>query len=270
MVSKSDLKEHPLFKDRQRILAILAQTRPSHQKGIRLVLLNLVLAGLLFTTFLAGLWQSDSLAQTALLTLPGRKWLNLAGNILGTPLGTALAGKSPWIMARVGGITCYILLSASVILGLCTSLHLTDRLLHRASLVYLHRIISLSSLVFIIVHVTGLLLDKFINISLVESLVPFTTGYRPFWTGLGTLTLYGLIAVASSFYLISRLGYKLWRGIHYLSFVLFFTSMLHGLLAGSDSRSPWMQVIYLGTGFSVIFLAGLRFTLPTLRLRSKP
>src|SRR6476661_4752439 len=108
MVSKSDLKEHPLFKDRQRILAIPAQTRPSHQKGIRLVLLNLGLAGLLFTTFLVGFWHSNSLAETALLTLPGRKWLNLVANILGTPLGTGLAEKSPWIMARVGGIISYI------------------------------------------------------------------------------------------------------------------------------------------------------------------
>jgi hypothetical protein len=188
MVSKSELKEHPLFKSRHRLLAIPAQKRQPYQKKTRLVLLNLALAGLLFAAFLAGLWQSHALAKTALLTLPGRNWQNLLSNIVGNPLGTGLAEKSPWIMARVGGIISYLLLSASVVLGLCTSLRLTDRLLHRASLVHLHRLTALSTLIFTILHVTGLLMDKYIQISWLESLTPFTTGYRPLETGLGTLT----------------------------------------------------------------------------------
>ena len=262
MSVKSELREHPLFKNRQRLLAIPGQDRESDQTKtrLRLVLLNLGLAGLLFGAFLVGLWQNNPPIKTALITLPGRNWQIWLVDLLGSQPGAGLAEKSPWIIARVGGIVSYLLVSASVLLGLATSLRLTDRLLHRSSLVYLHRLIALGSLIFTGLHVSGLLLDKFIKISFFECLIPFSTAYRPLWTGLGTLTLYGLGAVIITFYLSSTFGYKLWRITHYLSFGLFFSSLLHGVLAGSDSRAPWMQAIYLSTGFGVIFLTGLRFT----------
>ena len=254
-----ELREHPLFKNRQRLLAVPGKLTQSRQRnsGLRPALLNLTLAILILGTFLVGLWQGNLMT---LFTLPGQNWQNWLVNLLGPQAGTGLAEKSPWIIARVGGIVSYLLLSVSVILGLCTSLRLTDPFLHRGSLVYLHRIVALSTLIFTALHVSGLLLDKYVKISFLNSLIPFSTDYRPFWTGLGTLTLYGLGAVIISFYLASTFGYKLWRITHYLSFGLFFSSLLHGVLAGSDSHSPWMQVLYGSTGFGVVFLTGLRFT----------
>jgi sulfoxide reductase heme-binding subunit YedZ len=224
-------------------------------------------ATFIFVIFFLGYSQSNTTFLGIVSALPGQYWQNFLQNSLGQPIAIGLAEKSPWLLARVGGIISYGLLSTSVILGLCTSLHLTDRFLHRAKVVHLHKILSLSTLAFVILHVIGLLLDSYIKISLVESLIPFSTKYQPFWTGIGTLSLYGIIAVVISFYLASRLGYKIWRVVHYLSFALFASSFLHGILIGSDSRSLWMQLIYLTTGFSVIFLTGIRFTSATPRFR---
>lgn len=160
----------------------------------------------------------------------------------------------------MGGILSYLLLSANVILGLLSSLRLTDSWLHRANVVYLHKILSLTTLVFTALHLVGLLLDPYLQMTLAQSLVPFANSYRPVWVGLGTLSLYAIIAVVSSFYLAEKFGYRFWRRIHYVSFELFATSGVHGFMAGSDTRSGWMQLIYLVTGFSVVFLIGLRFT----------
>jgi DMSO/TMAO reductase YedYZ heme-binding membrane subunit len=75
--------------------------------------------------------------------------------------------------------------------------------------------------------------------------------------------MYMAVAIIVSFYLTRRLGFKVWRTIHYLSFVMFVATFLHGLLAGTDSTSIWMQATYLGTGFVVSFLVGIRiFTRP--------
>jgi predicted ferric reductase len=140
---------------------------------------------------------------------------------------------------------------------------MTDRIFHRASIVYLHRIFSLSLLVFSALHIVGLLLDRYIKMDLAQMLIPFDTSYRPLWTGIGTLSLYGAVAVVVSFYLSGKLGYKLWRATHYLSFLVFAGGFMHGLMAGTDSKSSWMLTIYLITGFIVVFLTGTRFFVRT-------
>ncbi len=267
MVVKSDLREHYLFKNRHRILATPRQPAASSQQKGHLVWQNLGVASLIFAVFVLGYTQSSTLLRGIIPTLPGQYWQSYLEKSLGQPIGAGLAEKSPWLLARVGGIISYLLLSFSVILGLCTSLHLTDRFLHRAKVVHLHKILSLSTLVFVILHVAGLLLDSYIGISLLESLIPFSTKFQPLWTGIGTLGFYGIGAIVISFYLASRLGYKIWRAVHYLSFVLFFSSFLHGILIGSDSHSLWMQLIYLTTGSFVIFLSGVRFTSVTPRFQ---
>jgi predicted ferric reductase len=101
--------------------------------------------------------------------------------------------------------------------------------------------------------------DNYINISLLQSLTPFSTEYRPIWTGLGTISLYMMISLVFSFYLVNRIGFKAWRIIHYISFAAFVLTLVHGITAGSDTNTPWMQAIYLATGFIVATLTGMRF-----------
>ena len=49
----------------------------------------------------------------------------------------------------------------------------------------LHEALSLATLVAIAVHGAALLGDHFLHPTLLDISVPFTGGYRPFWTGLG-------------------------------------------------------------------------------------
>jgi predicted ferric reductase len=154
-------------------------------------------------------------------------------------------------------------------MGLTLSMRVGRKLVHPAVVAHLHKLISLSVLVFTALHVAGLMLDSYLKISLLESLLPFTTSYRPEWTGLGTIALYLLLAVIISAMLSARLGYKIWRAVHYITFGLFFVTMLHGLMAGTDSKSMWTQVMYMVTGFIVIFLATTRFINRDVRLKGR-
>jgi DMSO/TMAO reductase YedYZ heme-binding membrane subunit len=258
LTQKADISEHPLFKNRRRVLVVPASAEPVGRREARLWLSNLAVAALLFTLFISGVIFSNPILGETIGNIPGERWKQVMVKSLGEVPGVGLAEKSPWIMARVTGIIAYLMVFASVVLGLLVSLRLTDRFLQRASIVYIHKIISLSLMVFITMHVAGLMLDNYMKFSLSQSLVPFTAPYRPLWSGIGTICLYLIIAVVVSFYLTGRLGYKTWRMVHYLSFLIFIGAMLHGLLVGTDSKSDWMFYTYLVTGTIVFFLIGTR------------
>jgi cytochrome b561 len=50
----------------------------------------------------------------------------------------------------------------------------------------------------------------------------------------------------------------LWRAIHLAAVPAFAMSLLHGVLAGSDSARAGMTILYWTTGFSVLFLVIVR------------
>jgi DMSO/TMAO reductase YedYZ heme-binding membrane subunit len=74
------------------------------------------------------------------------------------------------------------------------------------------------------------------------------------------------VVVLVSSWLRRRISYRLWRRLHYVSFVTFVLVTLHGLLAGSDAGEPWMRAVYYGASAAVGFLVLMR--LLTLRRRA--
>jgi predicted ferric reductase len=77
-------------------------------------------------------------------------------------------------------------------------------------------------------------------------------------TGLGTLSLYAGLLVSASFYFTKQIGYRTWRLIHALSYLMFAGVTLHSVRLGTDSSTPVMQVVYLLAGGSVLFLTLFR------------
>ncbi|WP_441295857.1 hypothetical protein, partial [Salmonella enterica] len=53
-------------------------------------------------------------------------------------------------------------------------------------------------------------------------------------------------------------GQRVWRALHWLTFPLYLLALLHGLGAGSDTRTPWMGALYLATGSTVVLLTSYR------------
>lgn len=263
---KPDLANHPLFGNRKRVLAVPTTATDKGKPGSKgkVIVTCLVLALMLAAAFVTGLWANSSTHGfgSTLVAWPGQVWQQLLQVRLGNQVGSGLAQQSPWVLARVGGVMAYVTSFASVTLGLMMSLRWKwiRNVLHPTATFYLHKILSLLTLFFLILHLAGLALDSYLNISLLQSLIPFSTAnYRPVWTGLGTIAMYGSVLVIVTAYLANKLGYKTWRTIHYLTFGIFIISLLHGIMTGSDTGSIWMQLIYILSGLVVAALTLIRF-----------
>ncbi len=202
----------------------------------------------------SALWYPLSLLGAAVLAFA-------LGRVLGTEGAAAVAAKLPWYVSRAAGITAYLLLSATTVLGLLISTRLLDRWLSRADVYALHEHCSWLALGFTALHAGALLVDRTEPFSVLQVLVPFAASYRPLATGLGVLALYLTALITASFYLRARIGQRTWRRLHTVTFGLYVLATAHGLLAGSSTGAAWMQWLYLASGAVVLFLTLTRLLL---------
>ena len=92
-----------------------------------------------------------------------------------------------WVMARAGGLTAYVLLTCSVLLGLILRSRPLGNRLRAPAMLDIHRFTALLALSAIGVHGVGLLFDTSVRIDLLGLVVPGRIAYRPLWTGLGVV-----------------------------------------------------------------------------------
>lgn len=148
-----------------------------------------------------------------------------------------------WLASRALGIVAIVMLSLSVSLGLA----LSGRLLRRpglpARLKRLHEASTLVTLGLVAAHAGVLLLDGWLRPSLAGVALPFALGYRPFWTGIGTIGAWLALILAGSFYVRRRIGVKTWRRMHRWTLIVYLLALAHVLGAGTDGRSPWMLAL---------------------------
>lgn len=154
-------------------------------------------------------------------------------------------GPTFWNLARVSGVTAYVALTAVVLLGLLVSTGSLDRWIARARSLELHRWLSAVMLALMALHGLSFLGDRQAGFDLLDVLVPFIAPYRPAAVGLGVLALHLAIVVIASGPLRARLGPRLWRALHLLSFPSFFLVSAHGLLAGSDAHRLGLRALFL-------------------------
>ena len=159
-----------------------------------------------------------------------------------------------WYLTRAAGLMGYFLVWLSTAWGLLVSSKILDPILQRASTYDFHEWLSLLGLVFIFVHVTVLIADRYLPYSFWQILIPFLSPYRPLWVGVGVLSLYLTILVTVTFYLRRHIGMGAFRKIHYFSLLAYLGSTLHGLYAGTDSALPVTTLLYAGTMLLTVFL----------------
>jgi methionine sulfoxide reductase heme-binding subunit len=169
-----------------------------------------------------------------------------------------------WILARASGLTAYALMTMTVLAGLTVKSRPFGRAVKAASATDTHRFLSLLALGAVAVHGGALVLDRTVHVNLTTLLVPGASGYRPLATAAGVVSaeLAALIVVSSS--LRKRIGVRVWRRLHWLTFAIFVLATVHGLAAGTDSTRPWAFDLYAAAVFAVTAAAAWRaFTRPT-------
>jgi predicted ferric reductase len=159
-----------------------------------------------------------------------------------------------WYAARAGGLLAYLLLSASVCLGLLLSGKARLRRWPRFALEDVHRFLGILAGVFVGIHGGALLLDSFVPFSLSQLLVPGTASYRPLAVGFGVVAAELLAALAISNHYRRRIPHQLWRRLHVLNLVVWALALTHGLTAGTDATTTWALLLYAGSAWLVIAL----------------
>lgn len=185
-------------------------------------------------------------------------------------LATAIASAttaSPfmWYVTRAAATSSYITLTLLVTLGLIRSMTRLNGGRIGWWLDESHQFLALLTAILMGVHLLSLMLDALIPFSPLNIVLPFDEPYREIPVAIGVFSMYGLVVVLASSWLRQRIGQKLWRLIHYLTFACFAGVTLHGMLAGTDSNQPWMIFVYVCACITVSLLTLMRiFTRPAV------
>ena len=164
-----------------------------------------------------------------------------------------------WLASRSAGIVAFVLVAASVLLGLYLAANVGRRRVPKRMLVKVHEQIALAALVAIAAHGLLLLGDKWLSPGIGGLVVPFTMSYRPVFTGIGQVAGALAFVLGLSFYARRRIGPKRWRNAHRLMPVVYVLGAVHALGAGSDGSGPWLQGVVVVTALPMAGLLVARY-----------
>lgn len=184
-------------------------------------------------------------------------------NINSTPL-TGTTDPIFWYISRISGITAFILLTLVVLMGLVqTSKSLLKyKVMSFMTAMETHRAFAWLGGISVFIHFSFLFFDKVFQLKIIEAAIPFQIS-RTFKSALGfdfnlTVSL-GIFAIYFIILLVSTselrkkiVSMKVWRFIHYISFITYLLFLVHGILSGTDSKQLWMITIY-GVSFVLVF-----------------
>jgi len=160
-----------------------------------------------------------------------------------------------WITSRAAGGAALILAGAAVAVGLMIGAKRPGS--NKGDLRAIHEALSLTTLAMVALHGLSLLADSYLAPGLSGIAVPFAGTYRPFWTGLGIISGYGLAVLGLSYYLRDRIGAARWRKVHRVTALFWVLAIVHTIGAGSDAWQLW----FLAASGAVIVPAAVLLTL---------
>ena len=157
------------------------------------------------------------------------------------PAAAVATATSPlWYATRATGLAALVLLTASVVLGVLTSVRFARPAWPRFVTVALHRNVSLLAVTFTGLHVVTTVTDPYASISVVSAVVPFTSPYRRIWLGLGAVAFDLLLAVLVTSLLRVRVGLRAWRLVHWAGYLCWPVALIHAVGAGTDGAARWV------------------------------
>ncbi len=91
-----------------------------------------------------------------------------------------------------------------------------------------------------VAHVVSLFFDPYAQLRLIDAVVPFVGTFKPLWQGLGTLAFDVLVIVTGVSLLRHRVGPRVFRLVHWATYLLWPMALAHALGNGTDATSRWM------------------------------
>jgi DMSO/TMAO reductase YedYZ heme-binding membrane subunit len=164
-----------------------------------------------------------------------------------------------WYLARAGGSVAWLLLAASVGLGLLQAGKLVSRPAGRSWVAETHQFLGTLATVFTSIHLLALVADGYVHFGWSEIFIPMASEWQPGAVAAGVVAFWLLMAVEATSLAKRRLPRALWRTVHHLSIPMFILGTVHGVLAGTDTSAPFYLVVagVLGLCLCAVFVARL-------------
>jgi sulfoxide reductase heme-binding subunit YedZ len=151
-----------------------------------------------------------------------------------------------WYASRATGVVTMLLLTAVVVLGILVNRQGRIPGLPAFAVTGLHRNVSLLAVAFLVIHVVTAIVDPFVTIGLAAAVLPFASAYKPFWLGLGAISLDLIAALILTSLARARIGRRAWRGIHWLAYAAWPLAAVHSLGSSADARSGLVLGVLAG------------------------
>ncbi len=155
----------------------------------------------------------------------------------------ATSSTTLWYSTRATGLVALFLLTLTMVLGIFTAGRVSGRTWPGFAQANLHKWTSVLAMVFLGIHVLTSVLDTYVHVGWASIVVPFNSSYQPLWTGLGTVAVDLMLAVAVSSALRQRISARAWRTIHWSAYASWPVAMAHGLGEGTDGLKLWMGLL---------------------------
>src|ERR1700694_1394040 len=166
-----------------------------------------------------------------------------------------------WYTTRGAGAVSLVLLSAVVVLGVLSSLRFQSASWPRFLTTGLHRNVALMAVVFLALHIITAVGDPFTHLGWLPAVIPFSSYYRTFWLGLGTIAFELLLAIVATSLIRGFIGHGTWRVVHWLAYASWPLGVIHGLGTGTDAFSPWFLFLTVVCAGAVVVALGYRLML---------
>jgi methionine sulfoxide reductase heme-binding subunit len=90
-----------------------------------------------------------------------------------------------------------------------------------------------------------------VTIGLATAVLPFVSGYKPFWLGLGAISLDLIAALIVTSLARARMSRRAWRGIHWLAYAAWPLAVVHSIGSSSDGRGGLVLGVLVGCVLAV-------------------
>ena len=162
-----------------------------------------------------------------------------------------------WYTTRGAGAVSLVLLTAVVALGILSSLRFEAKGWPRFLTAGLHRNLALVTLVFLGLHIVTAVVDPYANLGWASAIVPFSSYYRTFWLGLGTIAAELVAAIGITSLARRFIGPRAWKVVHGLAYAAWPIGVVHGLGTGTDAWSAWFFALTCAcvgaVGFAIVY-----------------
>ena len=139
-----------------------------------------------------------------------------------------------WYVSRATGVVSLLLLTGIVVLGILVNRQGRLPGLPRFVVTGLHRNLSLLGVAFVALHVITAIADPYVTIRIAAVVIPFASSYKPFWLGLGAISLDLVAALIVTSLARARMSRRAWRGLHWFSYAAWGSAVVHSFGASND------------------------------------